>query len=240
MQSGPLSGLSFAVKDVFDIKGNTSGAGNPDWLRTHPPAESTAPALLALLQRGAALEGTTQTDELMYSLNGENAHYGTPINPVAPDRIPGGSSSGSAVAAAAGLVDFAIGTDTGGSIRIPSSYCGLYGFRPTHGAVSTEGLIPLAHSFDTVGWMSRDVNILLKTGCVLLKKTSQLLKTQQHFRPISETMYSTRLTLIFHLSPTIISRQKRGTCQKQQTAPFYFRDCSSFRVGSRITQLQYS
>nr|WP_145404387.1 amidase family protein [Paenibacillus xylanexedens] len=170
MQSGPLSGLAFAVKDVFDIKDNTSGAGNPDWLRTHLPAESTAPALLALLQSGAALEGTTQTDELMYSLNGENAHYGTPINPVAPDRIPGGSSSGSAVAAAAGLVDFAIGTDTGGSIRIPSSYCGLYGFRPTHGAVSTEGLIPLAHSFDTVGWMSRDVNILLKTGRVLLKE----------------------------------------------------------------------
>ncbi|PYE50622.1 amidase [Paenibacillus barcinonensis] len=169
-QPGSLSGLSFAVKDVFDIKGHTSGAGNPDWLRTHSPAESTAPALLSLLQNGASLEGTTHTDELMYSLNGENAHYGTPTNPTAPDRIPGGSSSGSAVAAAAGLVDFAIGTDTGGSVRIPSSYCGLYGFRPTHGAISTEGLIPLAHSFDTVGWMSRDVNILLKAGRVLLKE----------------------------------------------------------------------
>ncbi|MGQ8873624.1 amidase [Paenibacillus sp. TSA_86.1] len=168
--AGSLSGLTFAVKDVFDIHGETSGAGNPDWLRTHAPSESTAPALLTLLENGANLEGTTQTDELMYSLNGENAHYGTPINPIAPYRIPGGSSSGSAVAAAAGLVDFAIGTDTGGSVRIPSSYCGLYGFRPTHGAVSAEGVIPLAHSFDTVGWMSQDATILRNVGNVLLKK----------------------------------------------------------------------
>ncbi len=169
-QAGSLSGLTFAVKDVFNIQGETSGAGNPDWLRTHDPATSTAPALLTLLENGAILEGTTQTDELMYSLNGENAHYGTPTNPLASDRIPGGSSSGSAVAAAAGLVDFAIGTDTGGSVRIPSSYCGLYGFRPTHGAVSTEGVIPLAQSFDTVGWMSQDVTILRNVGNVLLKE----------------------------------------------------------------------
>ncbi|SCY96365.1 amidase [Paenibacillus polysaccharolyticus] len=169
-QAGSLSGLTFAVKDVFNIQGETSGAGNPDWLRTHDPATSTAPALLTLLENGAILEGSTQTDELMYSLNGENAHYGTPTNPLASDRIPGGSSSGSAVAAAAGLVDFAIGTDTGGSVRIPSSYCGLYGFRPTHGAVSTEGVIPLAHSFDTVGWMSQDVTILRNVGNALLKK----------------------------------------------------------------------
>lgn len=169
-RAGSLNGLTFAVKDVFNIQGETSGAGNPDWLRTHEPATSTAPALLTLLENGATLEGTTQTDELMYSLNGENAHYGTPTNPLASDRIPGGSSSGSAVAAAAGLADFAVGTDTGGSVRIPSSYCGLYGFRPTHGAVSAEGVIPLAHSFDTVGWMSQDVTILRIVGNVLLKE----------------------------------------------------------------------
>lgn len=169
---GILDGLAFAVKDVFDIKGVTSGAGNPDWLRTHEPSEVTAPAVQALLTNGARLEGTTQTDELMYSLNGQNAHYGTPVNPAAPERIPGGSSSGSAVAAAAGLVDFAVGTDTGGSVRIPSSYCGLYGFRPTHGAVSAEGVIPLAESFDTVGWMSRDVSVLLGVGSVLLGRQS--------------------------------------------------------------------
>ncbi|KQY92113.1 amidase [Paenibacillus sp. Root52] len=170
--TGKLDGLMFAVKDVFDIQGVISGAGNPDWLRTHEAADSTAPVLLSLLASGARLTGTTQTDELMYSLNGENAHYGTPINPLAPDRIPGGSSSGSAVAAAAGLVDFAIGTDTGGSVRIPSSYCGLYGFRPTHGAVSAEGVIPLARSFDTVGWMSQSPKILLDVGKVLLKNKS--------------------------------------------------------------------
>ncbi len=165
---GVLNGLIFAVKDVFDIQGVISGAGNPDWLKTHEAAESTAPALLLLLENGATLQGTTHTDELMYSLNGQNAHYGTPVNPAAPERIPGGSSSGSAVAAAAGLVDFAVGTDTGGSVRTPSSYCGLYGYRPTHGAVSAEGVIPLARSFDTVGWMSRDPEVLRRVGEALL------------------------------------------------------------------------
>ncbi|MCM3789372.1 amidase [Domibacillus indicus] len=165
---GALDGRTFAVKDVFSIKGYTSSAGNPDWLRTHEPAEETADSIRKLVDAGAALTGTLQTDELMYSLNGENAHYGTPVNPKAPDRIPGGSSSGSAAAAAAGLVDFAIGTDTGGSVRIPSSYCGLYGIRPTHGAVDISGVIPLAKSFDTVGWMAQDLNLLAQAGDVLL------------------------------------------------------------------------
>ncbi|MGQ3477620.1 amidase [Paenibacillus sp. TY11] len=171
--SGELDGLTFAVKDVYAIESYTSGAGNPDWLRTHEPAVQHALVIDYLLKHGAELKGTVQTDELMYSLNGENFHYGTPVNPKAPDRIPGGSSSGSAVAVAAGLVDFAIGTDTGGSIRIPSSYCGIYGFRPTHGTVSTEGVIPLAPSFDTVGWMSRNPQLLLKIGRILIDGQSQ-------------------------------------------------------------------
>ena len=116
---GALDGLSFAVKDVFEIQNDKNTAGNPDWYRTHSPGERHAPVIEVLLKNGARLTGTTHTDELMYSLNGENFHYGTPVNPNAPDRIPGGSSSGSAVAAAAGIVDFAIGTDTGGSVRIP-------------------------------------------------------------------------------------------------------------------------
>lgn len=165
---GLLTGKTFAVKDVFDIKGHTSGAGNPDWLRTHEPAAGHAAVIDKLLAAGARLRGTTITDELMYSINGENAHYGTPRNPKAPGRIPGGSSSGSAVAVSAGLADFAIGTDTGGSIRVPSAYCGIYGIRPTHGAVDTGGLIPLAPSFDTVGWMARDARTMLEIGCVLL------------------------------------------------------------------------
>ena len=173
LKKGELSGLSFAVKDVFAIKGHRSTAGNPDWLKTHPEAKETAPSISLLLNSGARLEGTTITDELMYSLNGENYHYGTPINPKDPKRIPGGSSCGSAVAVAAGLTDFAIGTDTGGSIRIPSSYCGIYGIRPTHDFVNMEGVIPLAKSFDTVGWMARDAETLWKVGNVLIEEETE-------------------------------------------------------------------
>lgn len=165
---GSLSGWTFGVKDVFALTGHTSSAGNPDWLRTHSPADQTATAIERLLDAGAILQGTTQTDELMYSLNGQNVHYGTPVNPQAPDRIPGGSSSGSAVAVAAGLRDFAIGTDTGGSVRIPSSYCGIYGMRPTHGIVPIDGVIPLAQGFDTVGWMANSADVLLEVGKVLI------------------------------------------------------------------------
>jgi len=168
LAEGSLSGRTFAVKDVFDITGHTPGAGNPDWLRTHGPSVHHAAVIDRLLRNGARLKGTTITDELMYSINGENVHYGTPMNPKAPGRIPGGSSSGSAVAVSAGLTDFAIGTDTGGSIRVPAAYCGIYGIRPTHGAVDASGLIPLAPSFDTVGWMARDGQTLLDVGRVLL------------------------------------------------------------------------
>lgn len=167
--SGTLNGLTFAVKDVFELKDYKNTAGNPDWYETHSPAKRNAPVIDRLLQQGAFLKGTTHTDELMYSLNGENFHYGTPVNPRAHDRIPGGSSSGSAVAVAAGLVDFALGTDTGGSVRIPSSYCGLYGFRPTHGVVDINGVIPLAQSFDTVGWMTRDPELLAEIGEILIQ-----------------------------------------------------------------------
>ncbi len=165
---GPLSGLTFAAKDLFDVKGYVTGAGNPDWLRTHSAAEETADAVRSLLEAGADLAGKTVTDELAYSLNGQNIHYGTPVNSVAPERIPGGSSSGSASAVAGGLVDFAIGTDTSGSVRIPASYCGLFGIRPTHGRVSLRGVVPLAPGFDTVGWFARDAALLRRVGAVLL------------------------------------------------------------------------
>jgi amidase len=165
---GPLAGLTFAAKDVFDISGYRTGAGNPDWLRTHPPAAHTASAVQRLLDAGATLVGKTHTDELTYSLNGENYHYGTPVNPRAPGRIPGGSSSGSAAATAGGLVDFALGTDTGGSVRLPASNCGIYGFRPTHGRVPNDHVVPLAPSFDTVGWFARDADLLARVGEALL------------------------------------------------------------------------
>lgn len=165
----PLNGLTFAVKDIFDVEGHITGFGNPDWAKTHSAAISTAPTVLSLLKAGATCVGKTVMDEMAYSINGENFHYGTPVNPVSPDRVPGGSSSGSAVAVGAKLVDFSLGTDTGGSVRVPASYCGIYGIRPSHGVVSTAGVIPMAQSFDTVGWFARDPLILKQVGRVLLQ-----------------------------------------------------------------------
>jgi amidase len=169
---GPLRGRTFAVKDVFAVRGVTACFGNPTWLATHEPAERDARAVAEMLAAGATLTGVTLTDELALSLTGENAHYGTPRNPRCPDRVPGGSSSGSAAAVAAGLVDFALGTDTGGSVRVPASHCGLHGFRPSHGAVSTDGVLPLAPRFDTVGWLAKDARTLARVGDVLLPTTT--------------------------------------------------------------------
>lgn len=168
LNTGPLFGLKLAVKDLFAIAGHTTGAGNPDWLSDQTPAQSTATAVTQLQQAGAALVGTTLTDELAYSLMGRNTHYGALANPKDPKRVSGGSSAGSAVAVATGLADIGLGTDTGGSIRVPSSFCGLYGFRPSHGVVSTEGLTGLAPPFDTVGWMTANLNTLHQVGKVLL------------------------------------------------------------------------
>lgn len=165
----PLQGLTFAVKDIFDMDGLVTGFGNPDWARTHSAAKATAPAVLAVLNGGAICVGKTVMDEMAYSINGENYHFGTPTNPCAADRVPGGSSSGSAVAVGAKLVDFSLGTDTGGSVRVPASYCGILGFRPSHGAVSTGGVTPMAQSFDTVGWFARNTVLLNRVGRLLLQ-----------------------------------------------------------------------
>ncbi len=170
---GPLYGLTFAVKDVFDIAGHRTGNGNPVWLESHAPAVKTASAVERLLVAGATMVGKTHTDELAYSLNGENVHYGTPTNPSAPGRIPGGSSSGSAAAVAGGLVDCALGTDCGGSVRLPASYCGIYGIRTTHGLVPADGIVDLAASFDTVGWFARDAQMMRRVGDVLLPPAQQ-------------------------------------------------------------------
>ncbi len=160
---GPLAGLTFAVKDFFDAAGLPTGAGSPECLATHEVPAASAPVVDRLLDAGARLVGRTMTDELAWSLNGENFHYGTPVNPSAPGRIPGGSSSGSAVAVAGGLVDFSVGSDTGGSVRLPASYCGIIGMRPTHGRIPIEGAVPLAPSYDTVGWFARDAALFVPT-----------------------------------------------------------------------------
>jgi amidase len=167
-QSGALTGLTFAVKDLIDIGGKDTGAGNPIWRESHPPAASHAVCVEQLLAEGAICLGKTITDELAFDLIGENHFYGTPMNTRAPERVPGGSSSGSASAVAAGYVDFALGTDTGGSVRVPASNCGLYGFRPSHSAISVAGVTPFAPSFDTVGVIASTAEALTKVGGVLL------------------------------------------------------------------------
>lgn len=165
---GPLAGLTFAVKDLFDVAGHTPGCGNPTWRATHPAAETDAPAVRACLDAGATLVGRTVMDELAYSVRGANPHDGAPANPEAPGRTAGGSSCGAAAAVAGGLADFALGTDTGGSIRVPASYCGLYGLRPTHGAAGLDGVMPLAPRFDTVGVLARDAEVLRAAAETLL------------------------------------------------------------------------
>src|SRR5207244_11745158 len=166
--SGMLDGLCFAVKDVIDVAGWKTGCGNPTWRDSHPPAIANAVCVEQLLRAGARCVGKTISCELGFSLLGQNRFYVTPLNPQAADRVPGGSSSGSASAVACGLVDFALGTDTGGSTRVPASNCGIWGFRPSHGFISLAGVNPLAPSFDTVGVLAHNADVLARTVRVLL------------------------------------------------------------------------
>ena len=165
--TGPLSGLSFAAKDIFDVAGHVTGCGNPDWKATHQAAEKNAWVVETLVNAGATMVGKTLTDELTRGIFGENVHYGTPTNPKARGCVPGGSSSGSASAVAGGLVDFALGSDTGGSVRVPASFCALYGMRPTHGAILLDGMLLQAPSFDTIGWFARDLDTFSRVAAVL-------------------------------------------------------------------------
>jgi amidase len=197
--SGPLHGLTFGVKDIFDIANVPTGFGSPAWLNSHPIPSKSAAFISNLVDAGASLLGKTHTDELTYSILGMNAHYGTPLNSAAPKRVPGGSSSGSATAVAADLVDFAIGSDTGGSVRAPASFCGTYGFRPTHGRISLKNARPLAKSFDTLGWFARDPEILLKVGEVLFNEARRT-NTNPSFFFLKEA---------FDLLPVSIAKQAK-------------------------------
>ena len=165
---GPLAGLSFVVKDLFAIEGRKVSNGNPCFYRHAEPARATSAAIRRLIEAGASLTGITICDEFFYSVLGTNVHYGAPVNVKAPGHVTGGSSCGSAAAVAAGLCEFALGSDTGGSIRVPASFCGLYGLRPTHGRISLDGVTPMAPSFDTVGFFAREAELLRKIGHVLL------------------------------------------------------------------------
>jgi amidase len=170
---GPLAGLTAAVKDSFDIAGARTGGGSPDWLDAHAPAKSTAAAVRRILDAGATVIGKTVCDEFFFSVTGVNAHYGTPLNPRAPGRLPGGSSGGSASATAAGACDFALGSDAGGSVRVPAAFCGLYGIRPTLGRVDLTGAMPMTLSFDVAGWFANGPGVFRRIGDVLLDRSTQ-------------------------------------------------------------------
>ena len=164
--------VTFAVKDNIDVAGFKTSYGSKPWLNSHPPAVSHATCVEQILNAGASCIGKTSSDELTCSLDGESHFYGTPVNPTAPERIPGGSSSGSASAVACGLVDFAIGTDSAGSTRIPASHCGILGMRPTIHRISESGILPFAPSSSTVGVFAKNLTILEKVMTVLLASDS--------------------------------------------------------------------
>jgi len=165
---GPLAGLSFAMKDIYDVAGYPTGCGNPHMLALSGIKQASSPVTDALLAAGARFAGKVVTDELAFSMAGNNVHFGAPRNGTAPERITGGSSSGSASAVSCGLVDIAVGSDTGGSVRAPASHCGLIGLRPTHGRISLEGCMPMAPVFDTCGWFTRDIDTFARVGELLL------------------------------------------------------------------------
>jgi amidase len=166
--SGPLAGLSAVVKDMYDIAGERTGCGSPDWLATQAPAAHHCPPVQKILDAGATITGKTVCDEFFYSVSGANAHYGTPLNARAPGRLPGGSSAGSAAACGAGLCDFALGSDTGGSVRVPASFNGIYGLRPTHERIEHTGVTDMAPTFDVPGWFAATPGVFRKIGPVLL------------------------------------------------------------------------
>jgi len=168
---GPLAGKTCVIKDQYHIAGRKVSNGSPDYYAWAQPASKTAPSVQKLLNAGADIVGITVCDEFFYSLTGANAHYGTPQNARAPGRMPGGSSSGSAAALAAEMCDFSLGSDTGGSVRIPGSFCGLYGIRPTHGRVDLSEAHAMAPSFDTAGWFANDAKLFRDIGRVLLDST---------------------------------------------------------------------
>ncbi|GAC14759.1 amidase [Aliiglaciecola lipolytica] len=172
----PLKGWTLAVKDLFHIDGIVTSAGNPDWADSHPLPTKTSETVSRLLDAGVQYVGKTITDELAYSLNGQNIHYPALVNCLDNERICGGSSSGSAVAVGRKLARIGLGTDTGGSIRIPASYNGLVGFRPSHGLISLKDVVPLAPSFDTAGWITNNIEDAVEIGKFLLPKS-----VEKHF-----------------------------------------------------------
>ena len=203
---GPLAGLSAVVKDMYDIAGYIAGCGNPEWLATHQPAARHCPPVQKILDAGATITGKTVCDEFFYSVTGANAHYGTPVNVRAPGRLPGGSSAGSAAACGTGLCDFALGSDTGGSVRIPASFNGIYGLRPTHERIAHQGVADMAPSFDVPGWFAATPGVFRNVGAVLLDdqrlpaKIERVLLLEDAFAQAEEPVADLLRTLLEFMS----------------------------------------
>jgi len=228
--SGPLSGLTLGVKDLYDVVGYPTGCGHPLKREQSGIASSSASVVQRLLDAGARFVGKTHTDEIAYSLNGENVHYGTPINPAAPDRIPGGSSSGSASATAGRRVDIGLGSDTGGSVRIPASYCGLFGIRTTHGAIPLDGTMPLAPSFDTAGWFARDATTMQRVGEVLLPSAPMASIHRLIVADDAFEMLAPDRSAVFRPALTALERKFDGAEHRAIAPGGFARGLDAFRV----------
>src|SRR6185295_5725080 len=163
---GPLDGAIVSIKDLFDVAGEPTRAGSKI-LADAPPAKADAPVVRRLRAAGAVIVAKTGMSEFAFSGVGMNPHYGTPGNPAARARVPGGSSSGAAVAAADQMCEIAIGTDTGGSTRIPAALCGIVGFKPSQWRVPTEGAFPLSYMLDSIGPLARTVAACAEADAVM-------------------------------------------------------------------------
>ncbi|MGL4243320.1 MAG: amidase, partial [Beijerinckiaceae bacterium] len=224
-RGGPLKGLRLGVKDLFDVVGYPTSAGSPHMLAMSGIKTKHAPVVQKLLDAGCVFVGKTITDELAFSLNGKNAHFGSPINGAAKNRITGGSSCGSAAAVSHGLCDVALGTDTGGSVRGPANHCGLYGLRPTHARVSLKGAHDLAKSFDTCGWFTRDAATYGKVADVLLGKDKRPLPAKPRLLMAADCFAMLDEPVRKALAPAIARLEKRfGKATPVTVAPGGFDD----------------
>ena len=164
---GPVDGTIISIKDLFDVAGEVTRAGSKALAEEAKPAATDAPVVRRLRAGGAIIVAKTNMSEFAYSGIGANPHFGTPGNPADRKRVPGGSSSGAAVAAADGMCEIAIGTDTGGSCRIPGALCGIVGYKPSRQRIPTDGAFPLSYSIDSIGPIARSVEACARADAVM-------------------------------------------------------------------------
>lgn len=210
---GPLDGVVITIKDLFDVRGEVTRAGSPLLARTAQPATIDAPAVARLRAAGAVIVAKTNMTEFAFSGVGANPHFGTPGNPFDRGRIPGGSTSGGAVACSDGIGTIAIGTDTGGSTRIPAALCGLVGWKPTASRIPRTGVHPLAPSLDSVGAMARSVEECVLADSVLAMENSEPLIAAELRRLRVGVLQGAVLDSLDHLVASAFERSVRRLTQ---------------------------